>query len=530
MRLRSLEELEKWLSAKLVYRERSEFILYLSILAYAALFSYLTILRFYSFRTRAWDLGIFTQSLWTTLNANRFLYHTCELFINPSGSFFGIHFSPIIFFVTPFYWAVTAPETLLVLQSFILPLAAVPIYKLAKEYAGGRVVGLVFAFAYLMYPAIQFVNWYDFHVQAFLPLFFAWTIYFTVKEDWSKYSLFILLSLMCEEHAAWITLAIGVFIAWKHRSEIAQALAEKKLPQKKWFLVSATTIGISALWYWFTLWQRDTFFPTNPATIEEFLGSSNFSILGASNPIQIPLLVITRPLNTILALAYDGHIKLLYLALLFGPLAFFSFKAPSMLIPSIPWFAFSLLSQTLAHHILGHQYESYLVSFIFAAAIFGLRKNLLKKSTLNSLSSSLKKIVAFTLIFFVVASPLGPVVNTFFLSYTSISIGEHELQLDEVLRKVPANASIMTQDNLFTQVSHRVNAYVVPDRFLGSGINDLAVEFVNETLDKVEYVLIDNKTDPLATTLILSLLEAKPEFLLIITRDNSTIRLYWRKP
>ena len=204
----SLEQLEKWLTVQLGKVERSTIILYLSSLVYGIIFSALTILRYDAFQARAWDLGIFTQSLWTTLNANKFFYHTCELFINPSGSFFGVHFSPILFFILPFYWISTRPETLLVLQSFILPLAAVPIYKLAKEHAGGRAVGLTFAAAYLIYPATQYVNFYDFHVQSFLPLFFSFTIYYLTKENWPRYFLFILLSLSCEEHAQALTMML----------------------------------------------------------------------------------------------------------------------------------------------------------------------------------------------------------------------------------------------------------------------------------------------------------------------------------
>jgi hypothetical protein len=49
-------------------------------------------------------------------------------------------------------------------------------------------------------------------------------------------------------------------------------------------------------------------------------------------------------------------------------------------------------------------------------------------------------------------------------------------------------------------------------------------------LDKVEWVLVDNKTDPIATALVLSLLETKPQFTLIASRDDGTILLYWRKP
>ncbi len=530
----SLEQLEKWLTIQMGKVERGTIILCFSIATYGIIFSILTILRYDAFNARAWDLGIFTQSLWTTLNANKFFYHTCELFINPSGSFFGVHFSPILFLVLPFYWIATTPVTLLVLQSFILPLAAVPIYKLAKEYAGGRVVGLVFAAAYLIYPATQYVNIYDFHVQAFLPLFFSFTIYYLTKENWLRYSFFMLLSLSCEEHAAWATFAIGIYIAWKYRSQIASTIKERK-PQGKILLVPFLTMTISVAWYWFTLWQRDTFFPTNPAALPEFLGAPNFSILGAKSPMEIPVLVFLRPLNAIQALAYDGHIKLLYLLLLFGPLAFFSFRAPSALIPAIPWLGFSLLSQTQAHHILGHQYETYLVSFIFAAATFGLAKYQKTTKDLKQISGFLKKtarpryIATASLIFFLTVSPMSPLVSYLFPNYLTLSTGDHERILSETINLVPPNASILTQDNIFPYVSHRVDAYVVPVIFLNTRIRNLTIDFVNQTIDKIEYILLDNKTDPIATGLVLSMLEIKPHFNLLVSRDDNTILLYRRK-
>jgi uncharacterized membrane protein len=530
-RSKSLEEREAWLSQKFHGIERSDILLCSAIVSYGVLFSCLTILRYYSFMTRAWDMGIFTQSLWTTLYADKFLYDTCELFVNPSGIFFGVHFSPILFFVLPFYRLVTWPETLLVIQSFVLPLAAVPIYKLAKEYAGGRIVGQLFAAVYLMYPAMQFVNWYDFHVQAFLPLFFGFTMYYITKENWPRYFLFLFLSLSVEEHAAWITAFIGVYIFWKYRRQILSSFRSNEPAGKKILIIAVATTMISFVWYWFTLWQRNTFSPINPAVLGEFLGAGNFSILGATDPLQIPFLLITRPWNAIQALAFDGQYKLLYLALLLGPLAYFSFKAPSALIPTIPWFGFAFLSQTMAHHTFGNQYQAYLAAFIFIAAIFGLRKNFLKTPSLKKIKGSIKKIVAFNLLFFFLTSPLCPVINLVFPDYTHIGIGQHELQLNEVLGMVPPNASILTQDNIFTQVSHRVDAYVIPWRFLPSLIRNIAIGFVNDTLDhSVEYVLVDNKTDSVSASLVVSLLATKPQFKIIASRDNGTILLYQRKP
>jgi uncharacterized membrane protein len=529
MRRLSLEEFEAWMSIRVGKIEYSYIILLGFIIFYGILFSSLTILRYCAFKAYAWDLGIFTQSLWTALYANRFFYYTCELFVNPSGSFFAVHFSPILFLVLPFYWLHSTPETLLVLQSFVIALAAFPIYKLAREYAGGRIVGLAFAVAYLMYPGTQWVNWYDFHVQAFLPFLFSYTIYYVVKENWSRYFLFLTLSLICEEHVAFISLFIGLYIAWKYREGIILAFKKKK-PFTTELMIPALTIAISIIWYWFTLWQRETFFPINPLAINEFLGSGNFSILGAKDPLEIPLLVILRPINAVQALIYDGHIKLLYLSLLFGPLAFFSFKAPSALIPTLPWFTFSLLSQALVHHTLGHHYEAYIAAFVFVAAIFGLRKNFLKKSELRGINKSLKKIMVCSLIFFVAATPFSPLVLYFFPDQTIVYVGEHEKLLNDIVAKIPQNAAVLTQNNIFPRVSNRLEAYVVPNVFLETGIRELAVNFVNQTIDKVEYILLDGKTDNIATSLVLSLLEAKPEFKLIISEDNNTILLYQRKP
>jgi uncharacterized membrane protein len=84
-------------------------------------------------------------------------------------------------------------------------------------------------------------------------------------------------------------------------------------------------------------------------------------------------------------------------------------------------------------------------------------------------------------------------------NYKAASLGDPERMLHEVLESVPKDASILTQDNIFPHVSHRVDAYVIPDRWIHSGdIREIAVEFVNQTMDHVEYVLVDSKTDHLA--------------------------------
>lgn len=519
----TIETLEAWLSSKVGVMERGHFLLLLLLIIYCLIFSGLAVGRYYAFKTCAWDLGIFTQSLWTTLFANRFFYYTCELFINPSGCFFGVHFSPVLFFVLPFYRLYTAPETLLIFQSLIIALAALPIYKLAKEQLNSRLAGLTFALAYLIYPAIQWVNWYDFHVQAFLPIFFTFTIYYATKRNWVQYFVFLVLSLMCIEHVAFITFFIGLYIAWRYKRIMISRIKRKEIFTSE-ILVPLLTIAVSVIWYWFTLWQRDTFFPTNPIAIEEFLGAANFTILGAKSPLEIPVLILFRPLNAIQALIYNGHMKLLFLFLIFGPLAFYSFRKPSALIPTIPWFLFSFVSQALVHYSLGNHYPAFITAFVFISAIFGV-KSVYPSNKIKNLKKALKKILICSIVIFLIASPLSPLVYVLFPEKV-IFIGEHERILSNIISKLPQNVSILTQDNIFPHVSHNINAYVVPIRHLTTSIQNLVIDFVNQTIDHVEYILLDNKTDPVSTSLVVSLLEKKSDFLLMDSWDNNTILLY----
>jgi uncharacterized membrane protein len=427
----------------------------------------------------------------------------------------------------PVYWFAPMPETLLILQAFVLSLAAFPIYLLARNFAGGRTVGLAFAAAYLVYPAVHYVNLYEFHVQTFLPFLMTYTIYYSLKEKWHYYFPFLLLSLMVEEHVALIMAFFGLYILWKYRSSIVTSLKKKVLADKR-LLVPVVTIVLCVFWYWFTLWQRDTFFPINPAAMGEFLGSGNFRTLGANSPMEVPLAIILNPGNAIQALTKDGAMKVLYFVLLFGPLAFFSLKSPSLLIPTIPNFLFSLVSDAKIHHMLGVHYEAYTVSFIFAAAILGLQ-NSLQKHGMTRVKRNLKVVMLFSLIFFVVASPIGPVVTVLYPDSTSVSYGEHERALSEILTNIPANASILTQDNIFPHVSNRVEAYVIPSVHLSTALSEQAISFTNQTVGKVEYVLVDNATDTLSTSFALSLLENRTDFYLKEAKDNGTILLYQRK-
>ena len=158
----------------------------LLIVAYTVFFSGYTIFMHYAFKTYAWDLGIFTQSMWSTINLGRPFYYTIEAAANPSMNFMGAHFSPVLLLVVPIYALYQSPLTLLVLQSFVIGLAALPLYWIAERKLQSKLWGLTFAVAFLLHPALHGMNCFDFHVEAFIPLFFFLAFHYLDTKQWVK--------------------------------------------------------------------------------------------------------------------------------------------------------------------------------------------------------------------------------------------------------------------------------------------------------------------------------------------------------
>src|SRR5947207_1998400 len=141
---------------------RLERAVFLGSLIYGLIFSVATVGRYYTFHTFAWDLGVYSQGLFTTAHANGFFLSTPDQPNNPGGSLFGVHFAPVLFLLVPLYWLVPSPATLLVVQSFALGSGAPILFRLVRSRLPSDRVAAVFAFGYLLNPALQGVNCFDF--------------------------------------------------------------------------------------------------------------------------------------------------------------------------------------------------------------------------------------------------------------------------------------------------------------------------------------------------------------------------------
>ncbi len=180
---------------------RHNTILLLMVTGYALFFGILTTLRHYHFFTQAWDMGIYVQTLWNTLEGN-----IMRNSIEEVPHHFGVYFAPLLFAFVPGYALFQSPYFLLVTQSIALALGALPIYAIARHYLQKRALALLMAAGYLLYPSLHWINLFDFHEIAFaVPLTLS-AFYFLDRERWIP--AVVLLALTA---AARIDAAIGVF-------------------------------------------------------------------------------------------------------------------------------------------------------------------------------------------------------------------------------------------------------------------------------------------------------------------------------
>lgn len=470
--------------SKIRHIGRYELVVLGSILAYGVVFSYFTVLKHDLFRSSAWDLGIFDQVLYTTLHG-RFLYYTPELYMVPSGNYFGGHFSPILLLALPFYAIRPSATTLLVFQAFVLALGAIPLYLIALKTLEEKKVAVLFALLYLLYPPLQASNWFDFHTQIFLPLLLFSAYYFIQTKRWKFYFLSTIFVLMVEEHVSIIVFLMAVYFwAVSSPKNIVTSLRCRKLSQA---LVSLITIAMSLAWFFFAQYIRRGVY-INPAFIVRYKATGAFSVLGIeSDPLLLPVYVLLNPLRVWDALIYDYPTKLFFVILLFGPLIFVPLKSKFSLV-SLVLLVPSLLSNYLAYYTIGAQYPLYVVPLIFIALAIAV-----KQFHVGTRISILKTAFIVSLLFTVSLSPLSPISSTFvekelvWYPILPSSFDEDTQSLHNLLRLIPPESSVLTQNHIFPHVSTRLHAYVIPP--VGRFEND--TEYLRGLINKSDYVLLD---------------------------------------
>lgn len=414
--------------------ERHSFaLLLLAVGAYTAFFSIFTVLNHRTYQTYGFDLGIYMQSLWTTINGQGFFYTSLW-----EGSRFAYHFEPVLLGVLPLYAAFPSGETLLVLQSAALGAGALPVYLFARRRMG-RGFGLVCAVLYLLSPAVHAVNGFDFHASALaVPLLLSAHYCLSVGRLRAGV-LFALVSLACRENVALIVFLLGAYWAWKWRSDNMLTLNSATLPRDRRFLVATGLCLAAALW---------------------FVLAVNVVIPHFAHADTHP--AFERYGDALFNLTMNPQAKLLYLVQVFAPLGFLSLLAPGTLLMTVPVFAQNLMSIDESMYHMANQYVALLIPWVFVSAVEGV---FLLTSAGHNDAVSLRRRVLATLMAVTFVFSLLYSTSPIALEREFPVVDDHDRVVAQVLSLLPPDAFVFTQNNLFPHVCHRTRAYMTGSRF-----------------------------------------------------------------
>src|SRR5579863_9499428 len=184
---------------------------------FSTYFIYLHIGRQDAYLTPAEDLGTYNQAVWSILHGP-FIHQTICNIISDTNCYslsgisrFAIHFEPVLLPISLVYLALPDPKTLLVLQTLVVACGAFPAFWLARLRLRNELVAVGMAILYLLYPALQQAEVFDFHAVTMTAALLLFTLYFLYTRRTLWLFVFAILSMACKEE---IPLVIAFFGLW----------------------------------------------------------------------------------------------------------------------------------------------------------------------------------------------------------------------------------------------------------------------------------------------------------------------------
>ena len=408
-------------------------LLVLGILAYASYFSYLTLVRYAAFESRALDMGNLNQAIWNTANGNWF--HLT----NEPGTLnrLSLHVEPILILVAWLYWLHRGPETLLVLQAIIVALGALPLFALARFKLKNEWLALIFAFAFLLNPSIQAANWLEFHPITLAPTLLMAAFFFLVADRPGWFAFFAILAASCKEEIALLVFMIGLY-------------AFLVLRRRKLGLI---TMALSLFWALFAVLVIQNIFA------EGNIHWSRYSYLGET-PLQKVITLLTRP-GIVFAQLQAAH-ALQYLQWLLLPVGFTALLAPEILLLALPSLAINLLADFAPMHEVNTLiYAVPIVPFVLIAAVFGIQRTAVYASRHLAIRNP-QYLLSGTLLgcALVVQYQYGYLPGSG--NYHHFTVTEHDRRAAAIIAQIPPDAKVSAQDRLNPHVSGRKILYIFP--------------------------------------------------------------------
>ncbi len=324
----------------------------LAAMLFSAYFIFIHLGRQSAYLTPAEDLGIMDQAVWSLTHGQLFHQTICNTVSDTNCygldgiSRFAIHFEPILFLVSLFYFVLPGPNTLLILQTLVVASGAFPAFWLARLRLRNEFAAVGIALLYLLYPALQQAEIFDFHAVTFTCSLLLFTLYFMYTRRTVWLFVFAILSMACKEE---IPAVIAFFGLWS------------MLFQQRWrtglalVLLSVGWLGVTLVVYHFAS-------PTGHPLL-----ASRYGYLG-SGPLQILRNVLTHPFSLLYQHVLE-HVHRQYLRILLAPAGYLPLLAPWVLVLAVPSLALNLFSSDPNQYLGIFQYSAEIVPVLIFSTI-----------------------------------------------------------------------------------------------------------------------------------------------------------------
>ena len=463
--MKSKERLDQL--ARNLLHDRYGFSILIISIVFSILFTVYSFLQFDLVDMSAWDLGVYTQSLYSRIQGH--LFYTALL----PGSYLSEHFSPILFLLVIPYYIYPHAYTLLVIQGFAIGLSAYVLYRLSLEILNrlndsktgkqidSRVISFIIALSFLLSPLTESPVFFDFHLMIFLPLFFFLALYFFVRKNMMLNIVFIGLIVSLHSAFAFIAVVMVIFELFINSTLSLNNSKRKIVP------MGCLATSIIVLGAYFIL---AGILKSHIAGVS--IAAPAIHISGSTGPTSLVIDLFTNPLFVGKLLAANYYLKLLILFFGLGGYAFLFIRYPKSIFLFIPYIVYAMFSVYTAYYTIGYQYTMMFIPTIAVSAIMGiyimLKKSDAHPSYKKQINIALAVIIVVSLFGFSVATPLVSGI-AFDPSLYDIA-GEmnnqtfmHQIDFEkEIAASINKNASIVTENSIFPLFGNDPNATAFP--------------------------------------------------------------------
>lgn len=505
----------------------------------------LSYLRFMSFLTLNWDLGIPMQAFWSTSHGY-ILYETADYTFFGVNSFLEVHSTYIALLFSKLYLYFSTPMFFFILQSIVLASAIFPLYLISRKLLTKTNV-LIVAILFLTNFLFLSATFWDFHWEAFIPMEFLWMFYFIQNRRYLLALVPFFVGVSTIEVFPFLSMGLILYFLYD-RYGVSLFNIPKFLKKPDYFSLFVFFI-LSLMAYFLVRTVQYVIIP-------HYLGTP-------TSPSSLTLSVTSLFfLKLRLSLGYTA----IYWLMLYASFGFIPLLYPKHFIIGLPWLFFTIFLGNNYASSFGFQYSYIAIPPVLLGAVFGLsvlehRENdkpsrskfilifalailafafyfsrsvislnypfdivlivlisslfyltcIHKRISSNTarqdsrykirsplvkgkLSRSATILVLSLIVLNLIIGPLNPInfgASTSPGYEVSYSVNPEYPYMSSVTAFIPSNATIVTSDNLFNFVANDVNAYSLT-WFSPTQYNQTVPYFPFNAYNLPKYVLVDS--------------------------------------